>query len=60
MTMLIGVFGFLALLSAVALVQYEGNPLFIFSLALCAASLIWLVRLEREDSGGRSRSRLRR
>lgn len=50
MEILIAVFGFFLVLSAVALVKYSGNPLFIFSFLLCSASLIWLVRLNLEDS----------
>ena len=48
MEILIGVFGFFLVLSLVALIKYSGNPLFIFSFLLCAASLIWRVRLHRE------------
>lgn len=50
MEILLGVFGFFALLSAVALVKFQGNPVFVFSLLLCSASLVWLIRLNREES----------
>ncbi len=59
MLILIGVFGFFALMSAVALVKFEGNPLFIFTLLLCATSLVWLVRLHREDAADRGTTRRR-
>jgi len=49
MEILIAFFGFFALMSAVALVRFEGNPLFLFSLLLSAASLIWLIVLKREE-----------
>lgn len=51
MEILIGVFGFFLLLSLAALIKYSGNPLFVFSFLLCAASMIWLVRLHMEGSG---------
>lgn len=59
MEILISVFGFFLVLSLVALVKYSGNPLFIFSFLLCSASLIWLVRLNLEDSGSGRRGTAR-
>jgi hypothetical protein len=38
----------------VALLRFQGNPLFLFSLLLSAASLVWLARLHMEDTSGRT------
>jgi len=51
MEILIALFGAFTLASIVALVSFEGNPLFAFSLLLSATSLVWLVNLAR--SGGK-------
>ena len=42
-------FGFFALLSAVALVKFQGNPIFLFTLLLCVTSLAVMWQAERED-----------
>lgn len=52
MELLIGFFGFFVLMSVVALIKFQGNPLFLFSLLLSAASLIWLVHLHRQEPVG--------
>ena len=56
MELLIAFFGFFALLSVVALIKFQGNPLFLFSLLLSAASLIWLVQLRLQEGSPRPRS----
>lgn len=50
MTILAAFFGFFALMSLIALVKFQGNVIFVFSLLLSAASLVWILNLER---GGR-------
>jgi len=50
MSILLAFFGFFTLLSAVALVKFEGNPIFIFTLLLCVASLVTLWRIDREET----------
>ncbi len=50
MTILLVFFGFFTLLSGVALVKFEGNPIFIFTLALCVASLVTIWQIDREAS----------
>ncbi len=67
MELLIAFFGFFTLMSVVALIKFQGNPLFLFSLLLSVASLIWLVQAERQGTrsaprkraGGRARGRAR-
>ena len=44
-------FGFFALLSVVALVKFQGNPIFLFTLLLCVTSLAVMWQAEREDRG---------
>ena len=51
MIFLAGVFGFLAVMSAAALVMYRGNPVFAFTLLLSLASAAWMIRLERSGRG---------
>jgi len=48
MTILLAFFGFFTLLSGVALVKFEGNPIFLFTLLLCVASLLTIWRIDRE------------
>ena len=60
MAILIAFFGFFALMSAVALIRFEGNPLFIFTLLLSSASLVWLIVLERDGPGRPGRKQARR
>lgn len=59
MTILLAFFGFFTLLSGVALVKFEGNPIFIFTLLLCIASLVMLWRIDREASPRPSRRTVR-
>ncbi len=42
-------FGFFAVLSAAALIRLQGNPIFLFTLLLCVASLVTVWRLDEED-----------
>lgn len=51
MSILLAFFGFFTLLSAVALVKFEGNPIFIFTLLLCLASLLTIWRIDRDEPG---------
>ena len=60
MTVLVAFFGFFALMSVVALVKHHGNPLFLFSLLISVASLVWLLNLERDRGAPVSRRRGRR
>jgi len=59
MTILLAFFGFFTLLSGVALVKFEGNPIFIFTLLLCVASLVTLWRIDREGSPRAARRAVR-
>jgi hypothetical protein len=52
MEFLLAFFGFFALLSVVALIKLQGNPIFLFTLVLCVAGLVTTWRLEREDAAG--------
>ena len=54
MEVLIAFFGFFVLMSVVALIKFQGNPLFLFSLLLSTASLIWLFNLHRQERSPRS------
>ncbi len=47
---LIAFFGFFALMSLVALVKFQGNVLFIFSLMLSVASMTWLLQQHRLEA----------
>jgi len=47
MEILIALFGAFTLASIVALVSFEGNPLFAFSLLLSVTSLVWLINMAR-------------
>ena len=60
MELLIAFFGFFTLMSVVALIKFQGNPLFLFSLLLSAASLIWLVQLRLQEDGARPAMRRRK
>ena len=51
MEMLMAVFGIFALASLVALVRFEGNPLFAFTMLLSLASLAWMINLSRQEGG---------
>jgi hypothetical protein len=53
MEMLMTVFGVFALASLVALVRFEGNPLFAFTLLLSLASLAWMWKLSRQEPAGK-------
>jgi hypothetical protein len=55
MSFLLAFFGFFALLSLAALIRLQGNPIFLFTLLLCVASLVTIWRLDQED-GPRPRS----
>jgi len=57
MEILIALFGAFTLASIVALVKFEGNPLFAFSLLLSLASLVWMINMARHGSAGMGRSR---
>jgi len=48
MSFLLAFFGFFVILSVAALVRLQGNPIFLFTLALCLASIITIWRLDRE------------
>jgi hypothetical protein len=50
-------FGFFALMSLVALVRFEGNALFVFSLLLSIASIAWIVQQDRAPAGPKRRPR---
>lgn len=50
LTFLLAFFGFLALLSLVALVRLGGNPVFLFTLLLCVTSVLTVWRLDREEA----------
>ena len=54
MIFLLAFFGFFALLSVAALVKFSGNPVFLFTLLLCLASLVTLWRADA-DAGAPSR-----
>jgi len=41
-------FGVFTVLSIAALVRFQGNPVFLFTLLLSAATLVWLIRLDAE------------
>ena len=49
MIFLLAFFGFFALLSVVALVKFAGNPVFVFTLILCLASLVTLWRADADE-----------
>lgn len=51
MIFLLAFFGFFAILSIAALVKFSGNPVFLFTLLLCLASLVTLWRADRDESG---------
>ena len=55
LSFLLAFFGFFALLSVAALIRLQGNPIFLFTLLLCVASLVTIWRLDQED-GSRPRS----
>ncbi len=57
MELLTAVFAVFALASVVALVRFEGNPLFVFSFLLSATCAVWLFRLARDDGSGAGRRR---
>lgn len=50
MIFLLAFFGFFSILSIAALIKFSGNPVFLFTLLLCLASLVTLWRADREDS----------
>jgi len=53
MAILLAFFGFFTLLSGVALWKFEGNPIFIFTLLLCLASLLTIWRIDGEERPAR-------
>jgi len=57
MSVLLVFFGFFALMSVAALVKFSGNPIFLFTLLLCVASLATVWRADAEDRGPAPRSR---
>jgi len=57
MEILMLVFGVFAAASAAALIRFEGNPLFAFTLLLSLASLVWLWNLARQEAGGNRKPR---
>jgi len=57
MEILMVLFGSFVLASIVALIKFEGNPLFAFSLLLSATSLIWLISLARHEGKEANRSK---
>jgi len=59
MEILIALFGAFTLASIVALISFEGNPLFAFSLLLSLASLVWLINIARQEGKGTGRTRRR-
>jgi len=50
-------FGVFTVLSLAALIRFQGNPVFLFTLLLSAATLVWLIRLDAENHGLRRKSR---
>lgn len=50
MTFLLGFFGFFAVLSVAALIKFSGNPVFLFTLLLCLASLVTLWRADQDEA----------
>ena len=59
MEMLMAIFGVFALASLVALVKFQGNPLFVFALLLSLASLVWLEMMRREGAAPAARGKRR-
>jgi hypothetical protein len=57
MNVLLVFFGFFAVLSVAALVKFSGNPIFLFTLLLCVASLATVWRADREDRKAPPRGR---
>ena len=57
MEILIAMFGAFTLASIAALIAFEGNPLFAFSLLLSVTSLVWLINMARQDGKPASRPR---
>jgi len=57
MEILIAIFGAFTLASAVALFKFEGNPLFVFSLLLSLASMVWLIHLARQEGAPARRTK---
>lgn len=49
LSFLLAFFGFFAVLSVAALIRLQGNPIFLFTLLLCVASLVTVWRLDEED-----------
>ena len=58
MNVLLVFFGFFAVLSVAALVKFSGNPIFLFTLLLCVASLatVWRADAEERTPGARGKS----
>jgi 4-hydroxybenzoate polyprenyltransferase len=50
-------FGVFSVMSLAALIRFQGNPVFLFTLLLSAATLVWLIRLDAEDPGRRRKAR---
>ena len=57
MMMLAVFFGVFTVMSLAALIRFQGNPVFLFTLLLSAATLVWLIRLDAQDPVQRRKSR---